>query len=256
MEKTNTWSDFLTKIISEYTDDENRNMSWRNKNIITSLPLYEVKFYKEYGYYAEETYKKLSEGDDSIFKMWKLAMYPSTDGFSDFDFFKKLTMTMGDIITSTWHIKQNHHYFKYEANSNKKINEFDRIIELGGGCGDMCKFIKNMGFTGDYTLIDLPEVLTIQQNNLLGYNGITFTDKLPQPHTKKRTLFISTWALSEVPVNWRNEVINTLQPENYLIIYQREFEDISNEDWFSTWKGYREELEWIPWDGGSSYIIN
>ncbi len=120
----------------------------------------------------------------------------------------------------------------------------------------MCKFIKKMGFTGEYTIIDIPEVLAIQQNNLLGYNGITFTDKPVHLDPEKRTLFISTWALSEVPVNWRNEIIDALQPENYLITYQREFEDISNEDWFSTWKGYREELEWITWDGGSSYIIN
>ena len=48
---------------------------------------------------------------------------------------------------------------------------------------------------------------------------------------------MATWSISETTLELRNEIINTLQPDEYLIVYQRQFENISNV------KIYRAETE-------------
>jgi hypothetical protein len=219
------------------------------------MPFYETKFYKDYYDYALHIYNKLKFSNILKFNTWKLAMIPSTEGFNNYDIWNKFTFKLNDIISSTWHIKQSHHYFKYEEYTGKSINDFDRIVEFGGGCGDMCKFIKQMGFDGEYIIIDLPEVHEIQKNNLISYYNIKFETNPIKGDENKRTLFMATWSISETTLELRNEIINTLQPNEYLIVYQRQFENISNVKWFKDWKGYREELPWIVWDGGSEYIL-
>jgi len=253
MENTRTYIEILKDVNEEYIKDEKRNESWRCKNIIITMPFYETKFYEDYYKYALQTYDRLNS-NKNLQGLWKLAMIPSSEGFNDYNRWDEFTFKLNDIVSSTWHIKQNHHYFKYQELTGKSINDFDRIVEFGGGCGDMCKFIKQMGFKGEYVIIDLPEIHEIQKNNLSTYYDVKFETN-PVEKNNKRTLFIATWSISETTLQLRNEIINRLKPEEYLIVYQRQFEDISNENWFKNWDGHREELPWIVWDGGSHYIL-
>ena len=210
--------------------------------------------WEKFRHILELNYDKLKFNNIFKFNAWKLAMIPSSEGFNDYNRWDEFTFKLNDIVSSTWHIKQNHHYFKYQELTGKSINDFDRIVEFGGGCGDMCKFIKQMGFKGEYVIIDLPEIHEIQKNNLSTYYDVKFETN-PVEKNNKRTLFIATWSISETTLQLRNEIINRLKPEEYLIVYQRQFEDISNENWFKNWDGHREELPWIVWDGGSQYIL-
>ena len=244
------WDQAASYIKSQYQLNKDLN-SFRGWDSISRIPLYEVHLYEEYLDYAKEIYNSLEDG---ILDIWKLAMTHSPQGyFSDTFTFDKHSINLFDIITNPYNIKNNHHYFKYQSLTGKNILEFDHIVELGGGCGDFAKFIFNMGYKNEYTIIDIHEIHPIQKFNLSGHK-VNFTTS-PIDY-KPNTLFISTWGLSECPFSWRNEILNRLAPESYLITYQSFFEDISNETYFQDFEGIREDIPWIHWDGGSKYLLN
>jgi len=261
IETNKTYDDLMATLKVEFNDLEDKS-AWRDVNIIQKMPFYETKFYPEYFGYATEIYQwlkgvsgKKNNKFSGDFDRWRLAMTPDASDFRKWSNYEYYTFNMFDIRTSTWMTKSNHHYYRYFTLTGNNPKDFDRIVEVGGGCGDMCKFINLMGFKGEYIIVDLPQVQEIQKRNLRDFTNVEWTTKAVENDPKKRTLFISTWALSELTLAWREELVNALKPEHYLITYQRDFEDIDNEQWFSGWEGYREELPWIVWDRGSSYIL-
>ena len=254
IETNKTYDDLMVKLKVEFNDLKDKRC-WRDVEVIQSMPFFETKFHPEYYGYAAEIYQWLKKSSIKDFKKWALAMTPDASAFANYNNYKKYTWDLGEITTSTWMIKSNHHYYRYFTLTGKDPKDFDRIVEVGGGCGDMCKFINLMGFKGEYVIVDLPQVQEIQKRNLRDFPNVKWTTKPVKKNTNKKTLFISTWALSELTLGWREELVNALKPEHYLITYQRDFEDINNEKWFSSWKGHREELPWIKWDRGSSYIL-
>lgn len=255
METNKTYDDILLDLTKQLTEVEDWN-GWRdNIPILTTMPFFESKFYPEYFGYAADIWHWMDKSWQDGFGRWKRAMSANPSEFSVWANWDLFTWNLKDIRTSTWHIKSNHHYFRYYTLTGIAPNDFDRIVEVGAGCGDMCKFVLDMGFSGEYVIVDLPEVQEVQKHNLRDYSQVNWTTEPVQYDPKKRTLFISTWALSELTLAWRQELVDALKPEHYLIAYQREFEDIDNEAWFSEWEGYREELPWIHYDGGTEYIM-
>lgn len=248
IDSNNFWS-VKRKLIS---NDVYGPESFRCNSEVRGIPLYEVHHYDGYIDFAKEVYN-IQDRNSSYFFNWKLAMSSDKTGYQDCPkCFSDETIRIFDIESSTSNVKCNHHYFTYNIKTKKDILDFDRIVELGGGVGDMAKFIRNMGFRGEYIIIDLPEVLEFQKKNLKEHN-IQFTSE-PVDYMKN-TLFISTWALSECPLGWRDTIIGRLKPENYLITYQENFENVSNKDYFSSWDGMEIDIPWIHWDGGSKYLL-
>lgn len=244
------WDQMVNYLRSQYQSYKHLN-SFRGWDSITRIPLYEVHCYEGYLEYAREIYNSL---EDNNLETWKFSMSHSPQGyFSNVSYFNEHKISLFDIITNPYNIKSNHHYFKYQSLTGKNILEFDHIVELGGGCGDFAKFILNMGYKNDYTIIDIPDITLLQRYNLSGYK-VNFTS-FPVEH-RPNTLFVSTWGISECPLPWRTEVLNELSPESYLITYQSIFGDMSNELYFQSFKGIREDIPWIPWDGGSKYLLN
>lgn len=247
MEKSHIWKQFLNRMNSESVPLN----CFRANPIIREIPLYEVNTYKEYIDYSYKIYNnKLYDN----LNMWNWAMTHSNQGYTNsLDIYSMDSYQLDSVNTSTYNMKSNHHYFHYNTLTNQNINDFKNIVELGGGCGDFAKFTLNMGYTGNYTIIDIPEILEIQRYNLMGYD-VNFSSH-PISTTNTNTLFISTWALSECPLGWRDKIINALNPSNWLIIYQVNFQDINNNEYFDSWDGLRVDLPFIPWDGGSKYIL-
>jgi len=244
------WEQAVNYLKSQYNFFKNLS-SFRGWDSVVRIPLYEVHCYKGYLDYAREIYNSL-KGD--TLETWKFSMYHSPQGYlSDIFRFNDHKISLFDIITNPYNIKSNHHYFKYQSLTGKNILKFDYIVELGGGCGDFAKFILNMGYKNEYTIIDIPEIIPFQKYNLSGYN-VNFTSS--PVNYKPNTLFISTWGISECPLSWRKEILDKLSPESYLITYQSFFEDMSNETYFQNFKGIRENIPWVPWDGGSKYLLN
>lgn len=246
MESINFWSD--TKQLIQETSQNSHSI--RCSDVVRRIPLYECIIYDGYLDFAKNIYNTQY---GKTFRNWKYAMTIDKTGYCNCpSYFTDEIVDVYGIMSSATNIKCNHHYYTYNHTTKKDILDFDRVVELGGGLGDMAKFIRNMGFRGEYIIIDLPEVLELQKQNLNGYDVQFTTDVVGY---LENTLFISTWALSECPLSWRESVINNLQPESYLIIYQSNFEGISNKDYFSSWDGIEIDIPWIRWDGGSYYLL-
>ena len=99
-----------------------------------------------------------------------------------------------------------YHFCRYE-NSVGKIESKQKIIEWGGGYGNMCKVLHMI--LGDliesYTIVDLPKFTKLTKRYLS--NTCKNTEKISHIESdsyetlsdKSFDMFISTWALSESP---------------------------------------------------------
>ena len=89
------------------------------------------------------------------------------------------------------------------------------IIEIGGGYGGLCFFLNKISnklgiSVNSYSIFDLPEPLLLQKRYLEGSNltnlrflNISNFDKL-----NKNSFLISTYAFSEIPMNFQIEYTN------------------------------------------------
>jgi hypothetical protein len=218
--------------------------NYREMVAINSIPLFETQIISEMVELAEDM--MISPGSE----VWRNAMTHVPRGFTpgndtiERHFIKQLD---DGFVTNAWNLRSNEHYDTYQNMSGNTINRFKRIVELGGGCGDFCRFVRDMGFEGEYVIWDLPMVSRIQQVALADLD-VYFTHHVPKP--APQTLFVATWSLSETPLEFRDYMVKKLNPNNYLICYQHEFEDFSNTDYFSTWSGRQA----LMYDQKSSYL--
>ncbi len=226
---------------------------FRTWDPVRFIPLFELQHWVGYYQGVIDTSERLF-GESR--NRWIKAMAPRNWGFDD-DYYRLteviLRLREKEIGTTTYNCKSNHHIETYFQLTGKDVGSYDRIVEFGGGTGDLARLILDCGFEGEYTIVDFPEVSKIQQ--------INFQDSLKKPLLtgeiplkKQNTLLISTWALSEVPIVLREEVMNKVDPDAWLITTQRNIFDVDNEAYFSNWDGARREIPWIRWDGGSYYI--
>lgn len=242
---------------------ENHPSTFRSWRPNCEVPFYEIYNYGGYVNHAwEEGQRRVRRGHEA-YALWHKAMEHSGWGFFGndhryFDCATRIKTPHGGIRSSTYNLKSNHHYSSYERLTGSRINYFDRIVEWGAGVGDLAKFIKKLDFKGEYIIVDLPGTMLSSQANFAEWPKSyhpTFTTK-PPPHDGRKTLFISTWALSETPMELRDPAIEIIKPDNWLIIAQRKMErwGYDNEKYFKDWKGVREEIPWNVWDGGSFII--
>ena len=117
----------------------------------------------------------------------------------------------------------------------------------------------DMGYEGEYIVVDLPGTRKVAEANFAdmpSYLRPKTTDTVPE--AARSTCLVSTWALSETPVETREEVMSRLKPDGYLFTYQRNIFDVDNEQWFSNLAqqqgGSFEEIDFLGWDGGSAYL--
>lgn len=126
----------------------------------------------------------------------------------------------------------------------------DCIVEFGGGFGSMCRLIHALGFRGTYIIFDLPPVLALQRY-FLGSHGIAahyderagvwlcpgldaIQDRLGRDKPG-RVSMISTWALSEMPLDVRARVAAFFGfpwAAKALLAYQPVFEGNDNRAYF------------------------
>jgi len=124
-----------------------------------------------------------------------------------------------DIDTSSQRLNNVAHLWvnKYKTSD---IRNYKRIVEIGGGYGDMCSVIHDLGFEGEYVIFDFPEVQAIQKY-YLGKQDITPTFITETKQIEPADLVIGTWSISEIPLEQREEVINNLRgTPNWLVAYQ------------------------------------
>lgn len=156
-----------------------------------------------------------------------------------------------------------YHLAKFEEFSKKKISEFQEFVEVGAGYGSMARLIHRVhGNTPNITLFDTRIFSALQAFFLNQLNiSVKCVSSLDDVRTNSSsTLFISTWALSEMPLNVRGESLSLLRGSAaFLIAYQDEFEGIDNDKYFRDKLENQPEFQviWVEIDHlpGNRYIF-
>lgn len=158
------------------------------------------------------------------------------------------TIIFDGITTSGNLIHQAYHLMQFEQNSTTELRKLDRIVEFGGGYGAMALLCRRLGFTGQYIIIDLPEMLFLQEfwlSHTVGMDNITLTESW-----RGRTdLLIAICSLSEVDIRTRRQVLGGLNTTHYLIRYQHRWDGLDNHQWFGQFEGTRftDEVDTNHW---------
>ena len=145
----------------------------------------------------------------------------------------------------------------------KKLKNYNSIVEIGAGYGDMCSVVHKLGFKGKYTIVDIPETRPIQEY-YLGSQGITPNFSFEDSNVESADLVISTWALSETPLEYRERLMPKIKDsKNWLILSQAAvFGDSFNFSYFREF--FKDKnVEEIPlvsagldnWDEGNLYFV-
>lgn len=127
-------------------------------------------------------------------------------------------------------VHQTYHLRVWERAVGRHIHEVDHIIEFGGGYGQMCAIAHRLGFSGRYTLFDLPEFLLLQRYYLenvlphisdggvanLSYMQVDGEDRFQMPPDGS-DLLIGCYSLCEASATLRNIFFDVVKPKSCLI---------------------------------------
>ena len=125
-------------------------------------------------------------------------------------------------------------------------DEASHIVEIGGGYGNLCRLIKNFGYTNKYTIVDFPEMLNIQQQYLdtVGVGDIDFStltmDQFEPTETDTSAL-IATFSVNEMPMKTRKYMEPHYNKYSYLFFaHNTVFDGVDNMKYFD---GLRSKLQ-------------
>ena len=129
-------------------------------------------------------------------------------------------------------------------------NDVSSVVDIGGGYGNFCRIVHQLGYTGRYTIADFPLMLEIQED-YLSSNGILDVgfvplDKIgPQP----KSILIATYSINEMPLETRRLIEPHYKSFDYLYFaHNNTFDGICNIQYFSNLKDMLEddfEVDWI-----------
>ena len=222
----------------------------------------------QYPEYYKDVWQYLSRLTEKDRKAWQQALAESIRGWptEEHRMRAQLPMIVDGMYfeTSSWTIKTAHHIMTFQNNIKLDIRNFDNIIEVGGGIGEFARIARGYGYKGTYQLFDLPEIQRFQKYylELLDVDFVTEPSQLTK--RKGRTLFVSTWALSEIPMSLRRQIVERVKhSDNYLIIYQGNVFGIDNNEYFNG--EYQKsmqadivakiEIDWLKCQGGNHYLL-
>jgi|TARA_B110000037_G_scaffold206091_1_gene251698 putative sugar O-methyltransferase len=161
-------------------------------------------------------------------------------------------------------------YFLYQNSSGNRINhvyhlsvlskelninlhKIKRVFEFGGGYGCMARIFSKLNKQIKYLCFDTHYVNLLQyyylkHNNLdVGFskkNKYTLFSKIQNLRkinnkfdTNLKSLFIANWSLSETPIKFRENFIEIIKKNEFILIcFQEKFEDIDNLKYFDKLK--------------------
>jgi hypothetical protein len=151
------------------------------------------------------------------------------------------------------------------------MQDFDEIVEFGGGYGSFPRLFRRLGITSRYHIHDFPEFVALQRYYLASValsrgeasilKDVTWgssIDELPIGRGGPR-LFVALWSLSETLLHDRgpwHEVIAGCDAA--IIAFQSKFGEIDNRPWVDELR-QRGRLDWTYWEmphiRGSFYLV-
>lgn len=141
-----------------------------------------------------------------------------------------------------------YHFLMWEQRAGRKVADLESIIEWGGGYGGQALVAQRLGFTGLYTIYDLPE-FSLLQEWFLSQVGVSakLRTQLPTRRQRHADLLIGIYSLSEMPLADRARVLDRLTADSYLLAYSPTWEDYDNEGWFYDWTCRKPGYTWLEW---------
>jgi len=236
----NVKNELRTKIL---TEDPRNFLKWEivSTNMVGSLPRRDYLTLQNMPFWQNWSKKIATLSPIHQYPYFK---FPHTDG------------------TTLLHL---YHLAQFKAQCDREVSEMDLIIEFGGGYGAMCATAFTLGFKGKYILFDWPEFLLLQEFYLklrdIDTSKIKFTSILSSlkktvEGKKEKVLLIATWSLSETSEEFRNEFLGAVNPQYYIMAYQRSFAGIDNHNYFRKFATLRPDITWkdfpmlnLPGDG-------
>jgi len=153
--------------------------------------------------------------------------------------------------TTAARITQLHHLAVLRDHTGRSIEDFDLVVEFGGGFGGMELLARERGFTGAYVIIDLPVMRSLQAFYLSLTRPVLITEDVrvldttatvtaliglhqlaevaPLLDGAENSLLMGTWSLSESPLPVRSQLYERLPSFSHVLIAcQRSFSGIDN----------------------------
>ena len=156
-------------------------------------------------------------------------------------------MLMGD-QTSASYSHQAFHLYQWSAMTGKTMREIRSIVEFGGGYGAMAVVARALGFTGEYTIFDLPEFSAIQRYYLSNVGcAANFVSAWDWDRAKHRDtdMLIAVYSLSETRSDFREQFFDAVQPNHCLIVHQGVWEGESLNPYFEEFMRNRPQYDWV-----------
>ena len=152
------------------------------------------------------------------------------------------------------------------------IDQINHITDFGGGYGNNCRLWKTLGYSGQFALVDLKEVLEIQKyylsNVLDDLSNINFYETVHDfKELQSKSLFFATFSLSETSRDVRDSVIPKILDHDYIfIVHNKSFPaevgggEINNIDYFAKFKNENsDKFEFINFENKiqmkANYVI-
>lgn len=206
-------NEFWTSIKGRLLDEVDLKV-FKNWSVVRSIPLYLTHSLTEF--YSAEVSKLLKNRSDR--KDWFKVLREPFLGHDEESYKDAYHSILDNVECTSWTLKSAHHLLIFELISGHTIHDYKQIVEFGAGIGETARIIRDLGFIGDYYIYDLPEVSRISQFYLENWSkAVHHYHEIP---TDKKTLFIATWSLSEVPLKYRNEIANHFKSQDFLIVFQ------------------------------------
>jgi len=249
-----TWNDFCGEL-------KDHAKYKKIENFINWEPVYKSMFVGNAPYVIHElNYLKGQSGNWNFYKN-----ILKEDSYGCPQPFPKMPLSSGNIIHHTCHI------VKYMNQYNIDLNDFDAIVEFGGGYGSFARVAHRIGFKGSYLIYDLKPFSSLQQL-FLEVSGFKTTDRVENVEgggaiicetdiertlswiekkdaENNRILFVATWSLSETSLEVRKPFIDRFNKfSGVLLAYQSQFQNVNNSHFFANVK---EKLQ----NGSASWVI-
>lgn len=135
-------------------------------------------------------------------------------------------ITSGNVIHQAYMLKL------FEDLFENSINDFDSIIEFGGGYGAMARMVRRLGFSGRYTIYDFPEFSALQAYYLsnVGVSDVTTISDISD--VIHHELVVALWSMSEAPIEDRDKFLSLSTPSAMYAAYVPHWDGMNNWSWF------------------------
>lgn len=155
-------------------------------------------------------------------------------------------------------ILQAFHLHIYREMTGKSLESHERIVEFGGGYGALALLLHRLGFSGDYEIVDLPEIAALQEYYLEDV-PVTLSESVT---IEKPDILIGFNSLSEAPYRDRARALSSKPKEIFALfmdIYRSNdtHNKFDNRFFFeSLWtRGYGTQFLKSPINESHTYVI-